>query len=717
MVDLPYFEQTLGDLILDLLRSAQMHPELLLSEPLSERGEPIADAVRLTQHYTAALLAYGFTAETEELSDAAAWFAAPFPNDWHPRMDSYEMNRLEALLSLGRRDEPVQMRLEQLLRQRTADGFFDVQAGGPDFDTLWALKVMVMAKDMGMLNGTMPAKDLDNWSSRVVRAHHREKDLALALHLRHRIAGKYTVSQKKQLDNLMNMAGAGVWGLSQDMLWIADHMKVGQLTPGEVADHRETVREMVLSTCYVVENVAPLMNDYPEVRPLLRQAVELWWGVFHGKDADDVLHTLFPMPYDTIMVTARTLVSLRAFVGKPLIQWGAAHVHRQLAQQHVHRTESPDNEFIRLALRNWLEVDLEEEPRKLRLGMSDSNVVQVRPLLRNPMLPDDDTARIHIPYASSLVVKYGPVDEINRERENYAALPPALRDSFVKIPQPTYVDDQRRRAYVIMADLANYQTLYDMIMRVPQMQEALARELGPFLLNVHRGDTRQKRMAPWGLLWQLYLLPMQEHVERIFNYVRDNNLLERKVKLPMANELQRTLLDLLGNLVRYQMKLEAFPLAYMHGDLHTRNVMVRKLKRDSRIDAARELDFKLIDLEKLRRDGDCALDAGEILVDIELAMGSMRQSSDRRPLQQLADAMWETYGGFAEERRDASFQARVQLARARAIIRVAKGRTKAGEVALRESRRGQAIGIAHEALRHAEAAVEYLTSVLKAFGG
>jgi hypothetical protein len=236
---------------------------------------------------------------------------------------------------------------------------------------------------------------------------------------------------------------------------------------------------------------------------------------------------------------------------------------------------------------------------------------------------------------------------------------------------------------------------------------------------MHRGDARPPRSATWGLLWQLYLLPMQEHVERIFNYIRDNSLLDKKNKQPQANAIQRSLLDLIGNLVRYQQKLEEFPIAYAHGDLHTRNIMVRQLKRrrdDEFREQDHELDFKLIDLEKVRRDGDAALDAGELLVDLEIMLNSLRGSSDKRPIQALIDSLNANYNEFAQERRDPNFNTRVQLARARAIIRVAKGRTKAGENALRESRRGQAISIAHEILRYAEQAVIYLESVLEAFG-
>ncbi|MFN8373445.1 MAG: phosphotransferase [Anaerolineae bacterium] len=718
LYELPDFEQTIADLVLDMLRAPRIHPELILTDAQDARGEVPGDSVRLSYHYIRALLAYGFTADQEELADAAAWFASPFDAQ-RARIDTIEMNRLEALLNLRPGDDQVNPRLNQLIRQRTVDGYFDV-GGSPDFDTLWALKVMTLAKEVGVLNGLMGQDDLKDWSGRIIRNNHRDKDMALALRLRYSLAGKFTAQQKRGLSSLMNSAKLhhGMWGLTNDTAWIAERMRQHELTPGEIADQREIFREMIISTCYVIENLMPLAAQYPEILPSIRQAMTLWWGVFHGKDAVDVLRALFPMPYDYLLIVSRALVSLRAYTGKPLIQWGAAHLHRQMAQQQIKQTTSPDHENIRIALRNWLEVDLEAAPRALRLGMSESNVVQVKPLVRNPMMPDDDAARLHIPYASSLVVKYGPVEEINKERENYALLPATIRDCFVRVPQASYLDEERRRAYVIMSDLSHYQTVYEAISRVPQIQDVLARELGYFLLHMHRGDARPPRSATWGLLWQLYLLPMQAHVERVFNYIRDNNLLDKKQKQPQANAIQRTLLDLIGNLVRYQQKLEDFPIAYMHGDLHTRNVMVRQLKRrrdDEFREQDHELDFKLIDLEKVRRDGDAALDAGELFVDLEIMMNSLRGNSDRRPIQTLIDSLRATYEDFAGERRDPNFNTRVQLARARAIIRVAKGRTKAGENALRESRRGQAISIAHEVLRHAEQAVVYLESVLKAF--
>jgi hypothetical protein len=716
MRELPDLEQTLGDLILDLLRARVEYPELVLAAPLDGHGKFSLESVRVTQHYTMALLAYGYTPSQVELQEAARWFSIPFPTETQRRIDSAEMNRLEVLLSLQPQNPYVLPRLEQLALQRTPNDYFDIQAADPVFETLWALKVMAQARDAGVLNGIISDADLRQRTAKIMQGNHREKDLALAIRLRHDLSGRLTPAQQKRyLDKLIEVAakGGGMWGLSQDTRWIVDNMWRQQLTTGQVADHRDTFREMIISTCYVIENLLPLTESYPQIEQPLRQAMELWWGIFHGGKAVDILRALFPNAYDYLLILCRTLVSVRAYVGQPLIYLGAAHIHRTLASQQARRVEPPDSESIKKALKNWIHVDLEKAPEQLRLGMSDTNVVRIHPRITNPMQPEDDSFRLLIPNADSLVVKYGPIEEIDRERENYAKLPNSIRDAFVNIPQPSYVDDERRRAFVIMADLNRYRTLSDALLKVPQMHEALIHELGPFLIRVHLGDVRVRRGLQEGLLLQLYLLPMQQHTRRIFSYVLENKLLEAD-KQKYANQLQRTLLDVIGNLVRHQLELEDFPLACMHGDLHTRNIMVRRLKRSENPERDNEIDFKLIDLEKFRRSGDAALDAGELLVDMELLRAPRNVASDRDPMVTMMKSLDNLYTGFAEEREDSTFPVRLELAQARALIRVAKGRTKQGDISLRESRKGPAIRIAFDVLNDAEAALKHLEKVMAA---
>ncbi len=714
--ELPDLEQTLGDLTLDLLRARVEYPELVLSAPLDGHGKYLPEAVRVTQHYTMALLAYGYTPQQIELQEAATWFSTPFPNENLKRIDTAEMNRLEVLLTIRPTDAFILPRLEQLSLQRTANDYFDIQSGDPVFETLWALKVMAQAREIGVLNGVMPDEDLRQRTAKIIQGNHRDKDLALAVRLRHDIGGRLTPAQQKRyLNRLLEAAakGGGMWGISQDMRWLVENMWRGQLTTGQVADNREIFREMILSTCYVIENLMPLVAYYPQLETPIQQAMELWWGVFHGSKSVDLLHDLFPNAYDYLLIICRTLVSVRAYMNTPLIMWGSAHIHRTLASQQTRQVETPDNESIKKALKNWIHVDLDKPPEQLRLGMSDSNVVRIHPRIINPMQPEDDSFRLHIPNADSLVVKYGPVEEIDLERENFSHLPNAIRECFVNIPQPSYIDDQRRRAFVIMADLNRYRTLSDALLKVPQMHDALVNEIGPFLLRVHLGDVRQRRSAQEGLLLQLYLMPMQQHVRRIFGFMLENKLLEVD-KQKYAYQLQRTLLDVIGHLVRRQLELEDFPMACMHGDLHSRNIMVRRLKQRENPERDSEIDFKLIDLEKFQRSGDAALDAGELLVDLELLRAPRNVSSERDPIVSLMKSLQNTYTGFAEERDDATFLLRLELGQARSLIRIAKGRTKQGELSLRESRRGPAVRVAFDVLNDAETALSHLEHVMKA---
>ena len=48
--------------------------------------------------------------------------------------------------------------------------------------------------------------------------------------------------------------------LAQDMRGLAENMQRGQLTADQIADHREIFREMIISTCYVIENMMPMVG-------------------------------------------------------------------------------------------------------------------------------------------------------------------------------------------------------------------------------------------------------------------------------------------------------------------------------------------------------------------------------------------------------------------------------------------------------------------------
>lgn len=77
---LPNLEVTLGHLSRELLRAVTNYPELITAH--FERGEKIPpNVIRITHHYTDAMLAYGFTAEYEGLQQVAKWFSVPLPEN------------------------------------------------------------------------------------------------------------------------------------------------------------------------------------------------------------------------------------------------------------------------------------------------------------------------------------------------------------------------------------------------------------------------------------------------------------------------------------------------------------------------------------------------------------------------------------------------------------------------------------------------------------
>ena len=733
---LPKLEATLVSLVLELLRASATYPQLVLSQPIDTRGEVSPDAVRFTHHYVTALQAFGYQLKDAELENALRWFMMPFPRDQYTSIDPAEMNRLEALLALCPPNadftrpelvEYIQPRLECLLRQRSAGdddegGHFMIHGDNPAFDNLWAIKVLCMAHERHILRPNMMEEStLNRWlDERLIGDYYKDKDLSLALRLRYQyLSNTFRKNQKRLLDRVVKhgRTNFGVWDLRGNLTWLVHHMHRQELQIGDVAENAEAFRDMIVSTCYVIENLMPMMPTYPQLVGAVQEAMELWWGAFHGEDAAEKLRGLFPKPYDYLQVLTRTIVAVCAYAGaysdKPLSERVMPHVYRTLADNHsIENSGSRVQRNIQQALHEWVPLDIDGEPQKLTLGLSGANVVRIKPRLRNPLNPE-----FALQFVDSLIVKYGPAEMINLERKNYARLPQVIRDCFVNIPQDSYIDSEEDRVYVIMADLAHHVTLYERLPTLHQIRDDIVNELGPFLMKMHRGGETQPPKDYRGLLWQAYLIPMQEYVGRCFRLLREYPLLGQD-DLNNAFRLQDDLNTLLGTLVQQQLKLGEFPTAYMHGDLHSRNIMLRQISRWDNNGSGRNLDFKLIDLEKFESTGDAAVDAGQLLVDLELARRKMNQGDFAyASLSQLMEQLADQYELFGQERDDETFPARVQLGKARALLRIAKGQTKVAEARLKESRKAPAIDTAREIVNFATQAMDHLLTALEATRG
>jgi hypothetical protein len=401
------------------------------------------------------------------------------------------------------------------------------------------------------------------------------------------------------------------------------------------------------------------------------------------------------------------MVAVGAYVGEPLSAICWLPSLRKMSQTFGnHEWEEAEN--IKRALREWIDVELSDH-QELKLGLSEANVVRIKPGVFNPMDDNkDDLLR------TSLIVKYGPVAEIDSERDNYSRLPGRIRGYFVSIPAASYTDQARQLAFVIMQDLNHYQTLFEIYDRLLKPDNPrLGSLLSEFLLNIHRGDGEMPPYSSHNHLRELYLLPMLQHLNYLAAHVQNRDIYSED-HIGRFNHAEAQLSQCIAGVMQYQQQVQRFPVAYMHGDLHSRNIMIRtQQKQGGAPGVARpaEFDFKLIDLESLRADGDAAHDAGQLIIDLNLLPLTTKKSLHRSVSGKLADLQHElvqAYLDFAHERGDESFLTRLMLAKARALLRIAKGRAKRTEKHLqrREYQHAQAAII--EILNLTEEAVEHV---------
>lgn len=713
-INLPNIEQTIIELAVELLliEREKRYPDLLFGRT-DNKTSP-----RISMHYVLALLAYGLQPDEPELKEAVDWFDLSFPRIRDDIIDVDEMNRLLVLLHTRPERDTVHPRLEQLVRQQAA-GYFDIQPGWQAYDTLWALEALITAKEAGVLTDDLMSLDqLQQHLNTILSRHEmkRDKDMALALNLQYRLNGKLEPTHIELLDGTLEFAeqNEGLWGM-REFAWRMNKLKSYQalsegrrLTYEMVRDHYEYFRKVIISTCMVVEYLSPLATDYPQLCAPLEKAMGIWWRQFNGANAPTILRMLFPAPhnYQHLLVLSRTLRAVRAYVGKPLRSLDAVHLLREMTRLKTDRTEPEESRNLKLALRNWLKVDLIGGVEQLRLGFSEAHVVRVEPKIYSP-LSGEDQEPITLP-TRSLVIKYGPQEDIEKERISYNAMPPAVREYYVRIPESSYNEPGKAIAYVVMQDLRDYRTLYEVYIAVAKRATEIGDLLGNFLTRMHEGGTSQTRPVPRNLLRETYLARMIEYIDRVFDFLRDH---QHTLGCDYPPTLQYELFEMIAEIIKKQRLLEKFPAAYMHGDLHMRNIMVRGLEDTN---GRSGVSFRLIDLEFFQTEGDAAFDAGQLLIDIDLVSREEEKLDYQKELLRLRDSLVRSYQKFNALRDDETFSTRVELAKARALLRIAKGKTKRGRNHIDASQIGLAQQLATDIIANTIEARNYLQTVVGA---
>jgi exonuclease VII small subunit len=296
-----------------------------------------------------------------------------------------------------------------------------------------------------------------------------------------------------------------------------------------------------------------------------------------------------------------------------------------------------------------------------------------------------------------------------------------VREYFVRIPNRTAYLSKDRHAFVIMEDLTDFYTLFELIADPPPKAKVLldGALLSEFLIAMHRGDGENGRYATTNHIRELYVVPMLRHVEAITAaLLRARGILDGR--LERYTEFEADIDDALGTIIRHQRKIDRFPLALMHGDLHSRNIMIHQARQDGLLRRDVDLTFKLIDLESLNQSGDAAHDAGQLLIDLNLLQVSTRRILTRQVVQKLEmvqHQIEDAYLDFATARGDTTFSLRLELARARALIRIAKGQTKRSEALQKQREFQRVLDELVEVVQLVESASMHLKRVAKTLEG
>ncbi len=148
------------------------------------------------------------------------------------------------------------------------------------------------------------------------------------------------------------------------------------------------------------------------------------------------------------------------------------------------------------------------------------------------------------------------------------------------------------------------------------------------------------------------------------------NSLSKLLKLSNKNQNYRdslkNIVSLVNNIYKKATLKDLYPHynCLMHGDLNTRNIMIKIVNGN--------LELKLIDIDKLSLYGDYVFDIGELLVDIEAKLGNN--------FDQITQIIEKRFREFANYHNDNNFEKRLKLSKARSYIKLAKIFMKSNEI-------------------------------------
>jgi hypothetical protein len=460
-----------------------------------------------------------------------------------------------------------------------------------------------------------------------------------------------------------------------------------------------------------------LLSRHPQP-PEIREEVQAFINDFVQRyEGGDAQHELLPIHALRVrLLLAYHGEALRAGVLEKLWQESLASAEAEQRQEQ----EQMEAEFVEL-IRQSIRVQLGPPQRitgtrargevyRLRFGLTTESTDERGAPLSTPR----DTLR--------LIVKKGPPHVLAQAAQRYHSLPDPLQRLFARHadlpagPGP---------GYLIMQDLAEMQPLSEVLAQLDrpvvladerhQAVTAVAGAVADIMQRLHGYDRRPSLIDHQ--LDVLYLSPIVLALEQLAQPLAFPELQQWLDRPPVVNSQRyQPLEQYLRTIRQAAAQLEPRSLGYLHGDCHSRNVMLTRDRGEARF----------VDIETLTTAQDYVVDYGLLIEDVaiyqSLPYGSERGrvSWDEIMTGQLEGkagetGTWLTYPAFprseavvafqtellrhlrnfAEELDDASWQPRLWLATARGLLLLANRQLSSQAVTPRRSREPRYVNDAH----------------------
>lgn len=622
---------------------------------------------RLTHQFISALLTCGVPSNAPVLKRSLSWLIESKERDESTPEEYYVvLDKIEAAIEMGEENgDFCERALPMLLKRKRGPIEFDIpRRTWTHFFALWTAKILIEHPQ------AHEYKELIDDLLQVFNSSYktlRPRDLSLLINLcaRHWPEDHpQRNSLKDMIDTLTGMCHDGLFEVPGELEIRMKDMRTHGLTPDLIAGLQPGLYWSLVSTCYIVANLAFLRPMNSDLSYKVGYSERTLFSILFRSPYK--LETLFPESYHQIMLTARSLIAFATVTGDDIARSTLPVLLQELVAHDKNRVldeKAEERRRLQRVVKEWLTIDWEDKDQeRLGGGYSGAAVMRIKPKLRIPADTAGGFHEIALPNLDSAIIKFGRKADLDRERLNFQSIPPEFRNMFASIPSKAYkeiVEDEVYE-YLVIEDLMGFKTLQEVLPGcTPEFRERLTSRLAEFLSRLYTMPIIP--LETTGMIRHLYVTPMFRSLETIH---------QLKQRISSLEHDDFHALEALQIFIGASQELDKFPPTVMHGDLNIRNVLVY-----GRQVPDAELRFRLIDMDKFSRSGDFAYDIGEIVVDNEYVCRSNRFS---REMLSMSESISNTFAYYAQTRSDSGYLIRFDLAKARSLLKIADIRAKVG---------------------------------------